>query len=464
MMMCAWNQRALGAVLVVASSSLCASAYASGFDIAHFGGEHGTVVDTNPTALYYNPAGIGFSEGLQLFVDGQLALRSLDYTHKPGVGDVADPPGLEGANYGTAHAFNTFAGPMLGATWKPGNLAFGAAVYAPFGGQVSFDRNERFASSMYPGAADSIARWHVFDGSLMSIYTTVGVAYRLGPVSVGVTGNLVFSSVAFKRAESFGPTGGNDLSTEGRGSLDVSGVHASFGVGAMFEALPNTLWLSASYQAQPGLGAMKMQGTLELDPTPGVADETATRKVDFHQALPDVLRLGARFKPSTALELRLMGNLTRWSVQQTQCVALENEPCTVLANGATAPGSGAVANLRRRWDDSVGVQAGASYWVIPAVELMGGVGYETAAVPDSTLEPGLADADNVKLALGGRVQLAGTWFVGLTYTHLLFLTRDTTGKSDLANPEVSAPTRQPDSGGVYSQWVGIFDANLMKTF
>ena len=56
-------------------------ASASGNAIARFGGEHGTVNATNPTSLYYNPAGIGFADGIQLFVDGQLALRSFQWKH-----------------------------------------------------------------------------------------------------------------------------------------------------------------------------------------------------------------------------------------------------------------------------------------------------------------------------------------------------------------------------------------------
>ena len=44
---------ALGLVLLGSPPAL-----ASGFSSAEFGGEHGNVVTTNPTALYFNPAGI----------------------------------------------------------------------------------------------------------------------------------------------------------------------------------------------------------------------------------------------------------------------------------------------------------------------------------------------------------------------------------------------------------------------
>ena len=51
------------------------SAQAAGFASARFGGEHGHVLASNPTALYYNPAGIAFSQGTRLMVDGVVAWR-----------------------------------------------------------------------------------------------------------------------------------------------------------------------------------------------------------------------------------------------------------------------------------------------------------------------------------------------------------------------------------------------------
>ncbi|HKP60011.1 MAG TPA: outer membrane protein transport protein [Polyangiales bacterium] len=444
--------------------SLIASAttvHASGFNIARFGGEHGTVNSTNPTALYYNPAGIGFSTGTQLFVDGQLAMRSLGWTHEASVGDVPEPAGFEGANYGTATAFNLFGGPMLGGSMRLGDFAFGAAAYAPFGGNVHFDRNSSFEG----GAADGVARWHAFDAGTMSIYGTLGAAYRLGPVSLGVTGNLIFSSLEIERAQNVGGGAGiNDIEREGRSTIDVSGIHGSFGLGAMVEAIPDTLWVSASYQAQPGLGEMLMDGQIVIDATADVEDETLPQDVTFHQGLPDVFRLGARFQPSSSLELRLAGDLTRWSMFRTQCIAVKDEPCTVMSNGDGTPDSGVVVNLRRYWKDTVGVRGGGSYWVMPELELFVGLGYETGAVPDSTLDPVLADANNMSAALGARLQFAETWFIAGSYTHLQFFSRDNTGKSELADPDVGVITRRPDGGGEYRQWVGVLDVNLMKTF
>jgi long-subunit fatty acid transport protein len=111
------------------------------------------------------------------------------------------------------------------------------------------------------------------------------------------------------------------------------------------------------------------------------------------------------------------------------------------------------------------VRIGVSRWVRPTFELFGGAGFETAATPDATLVLDLADADNMEIALGARLQLSKHFYFAASYTHLQFLDRDNTGKSTLASAPV--PTQQQDGGGQYTrntQWVGIFDLNLEMTF
>jgi long-chain fatty acid transport protein len=185
--------------------------------------------------------------------------------------------------------------------------------------------------------------------------------------------------------------------------------------------------------------------------------------VGFHQALPDSLRVGARFRASPSLEVRLSGELTRWSVMQSQCVGFVGEPCLVDTTGSDATPQGTtIQNLRRKWRDTYGVRLGASDWVRPAVELFAGLGFETAAVPDATMDPGLADANNLAGAVGARVQATPTLFVAASYTQIQYFDRDNTGGSQLANAQ--PPTRLPDGGGKYTQWIGLFNVNLQKQF
>lgn len=455
--------RALGAtvaagLVALAVVAVAGDAAAAGFATAHFGGEQGTVVTTNPTALYYNPAGIGFSEGTHIFLDGTLALRGMTWTHALAPTDPPDPPGGAGANSGTAHLFNVFGGPALGATTKLGNFALGAGLFVPFGGRESWQQNQQFVNSQFPLAAAGVQRWHVIDGALTFIYGTVGAAYRLGPLSIGVAGNIVLSSVSFSQAKNADGTGLPDTLREGRASLDASGTTGSFAAGLMLEAIPDRLWLAASYQSQPNMGAETLNGNLTITTPSGGLNTKAT----FTEALPDIVRAGARWRASKDLELRLFGDFTRWSVNQTQCLALAGHPCAVYPDGSDASGGYVIANFRRDWNNTWGIRGGASYWIRPKVELFAGTGFETAATPDATIDPSLADADNILLSGGARMLVANWFYLALSYTHLFFFDRDNTGKSTLADAAV--PTQQQDGGGKYTQWAGFFDLNVEKTF
>jgi long-chain fatty acid transport protein len=456
-------KRAIVRALLLAGGALAIatwaeSATASGFAAARFGGELGGVMSSNPTALYYNPAGIAFSTGTSLFLDGTVAIRHFSWHHSLAPTDAPDPPGGEGANSGTASVTNVFGGPMFGATTKLGDWAVGASLEVPFGGRGSFGKNDKFVNSQFPLAADGIQRWHIIDGAVTFIYLTAGVAYKLGPLALGVTGNLISGSFKNTQAKNFND-GNPNTALEGRSALDVSGWNGSFALGAMIEAIPNQLWFGASYQAEPGLGPMQLKGSLDL------VDEQNNPvhfNVTFDTALPDITRIGARFKPSPTLELRFAADYTRWSLLHTQCVGLDPHPCVVDSTGAATAEGGALQNIRRYWKDTFGVHLSASTWVKPEIEVYFGLAFETAASPDETLRPDLPDADNIAPAIGARVEVSHGFFVTGTYTHIQYFDRDNTGKSTLATPPL--PTTWPDGGGQYKQWIGVANLNVEKQF
>jgi hypothetical protein len=143
------------ATLVAAPLVVATNADAAGFATARFGAEHGHPTTENPTALYYNPAGLaedtpGFSEKdwrVKIFVDGNVALRAASFTHAPSEYDEADPEGAPGANAGTADLFNVITAPAAFASFQLGDFALGAGFFVPFGGQSSWSQNDTFANN-----------------------------------------------------------------------------------------------------------------------------------------------------------------------------------------------------------------------------------------------------------------------------------------------------------------------------
>jgi len=439
-------------------------AKAAGFANTNAGGEQGTVVATNPMSLLYNPAGMAFAKGSQLGLYGGLALRYASYDRPGASTDIPDPPGAQGANTGMSSLFNAFGGPSIGGTLKVGNLVVGAGFFAPFYGRAHWGQNDAFTgnNTKFPLAAAGVQRWFSIDGATSVLYFTAGAAYRFGPLSIGATGNFISTTVNATTAKTLG-TNIPDTSTEGRAFLDAHAFNGSFAVGLMLEAVPEQVWIGASYQAQPGLGQQSLKGELNVT-TPTAGTLSTPPPIDFLQSLPDVYRAGIRWRVKHApLEFRVFGDRTDWSKFTSQCIVLANQPCNIAANGSDNTTGGPVqTNLLRDWKNTYGGRLGVSWWVSPPVELLFGGGYETGASPDSTLAPDLPDANSVQGTFGARFMLTESLFLTASYTQIQYMTRNNEGKSILA--QQAFPTAEEDAGGIYKSWIGVLTGNLEALF
>jgi long-chain fatty acid transport protein len=440
-------------------------AFAGAFATARYTGEHGHPVTDNATSIYWNPGAMTRGTGTRALLDLNIALRRATYFHQLASTDDA-PPGGETANAGRAEALNVFGAPTLGLIAKLGdNFALGGLIHGPFGGMVQFSQADQWeGNQQFPGAVDGSGRWHSITGSIASVYVSAGAAYQFAPeFSFGVALNLIRSSVETLIARN--ANGSNELDIEGRAALNVSGFQWSFAAGVMSEAVRNQLWLGLSYQAQPNVsGGMVLEGKQRtyFDPSrpPNSID------ANLHQTYPDIWRAGLAYRPQPLIELRLFGAFERWSVTKDQCVTEKDKNCELDDNGATIPNtdSNVVLNARRNWKDSFGVRAGISYWTEKdrSTELFGGLGFDSNAVPDETLEPSLPDSDRIAGSVGARFALSKNARLAGSYTHMHYVGRDTIGKSTLT--QLGGQSRFPDAGGVYNSWIGIFNANLEYAF
>lgn len=449
--------RLSAALAPLAALTWAEPAGASGLSVARFGGEHGHPTTNNATAWYYNPAGLTESTGTHVFVDGTLAWRKLSYWHPPAPTDFPEPAGAEGANTGEAELFNVLVSPMVGVHTRLDQLVLGAAFYTPFGGQSGYEKNDRFEDSEYPGPVDGVARWYAIDGAIRSTYFTLGAAYAFEEIglSVGLTANLVSSIAHTVRARN--PSSDNAVTREGRSLLDVSGWDWSVGLGLMYEAIPDRLFLGASYQSRPNLdGDMVLEGTL----TNRFAGQTeSASEVELHQSLPDVYRLGLRYRPEPDIELRVFGDYTRWSALERQCIVSRGARCEI---DDETGGGDAILNQERDWHDTFGIRVGSSLFPSDRVEVVSGLGFSSNAVPAATQEPALPDWDSFSVALGVRLAVLDRLHVATTYTQLFYVPRNTTGESELS--QLDAPSRGPDAGGAYSHLVGALNANVDVAF
>jgi long-chain fatty acid transport protein len=265
---------------------------------------------------------------------------------------------------------------------------------------------------------------------------------------LGVSLALMHSVLSDVRARADGT---NDVEQEGRSLIDASGSAIAGSVGVTWEPSPEALWLGASYHSRPNFaGGMKLEGT--VDNLLGTQSEAP---VEVTYDLPDIVRVGARYRPTPRYELRLFGDYTRWSAFESQCIANAGFDCTIAPDGSQPAGGGVLQNIRREWRDAVEVRAGFSAFVSDAVEFFSGLGVSSSAVPDATFEAGLPDFPGASFALGARLKLGESVGVAGSVTQLVFAPRNVSGS--LHTDEL--PTRQPDASGTYKQLATVLNLN-----
>ncbi|MFP6685230.1 MAG: hypothetical protein VB934_10980, partial [Polyangiaceae bacterium] len=224
----------------------------------------------------------------------------------------------------------------------------------------------------------------------------------------------------------------------------------------------------------PGFGRMKLDGTLKKKFGQSLTEEP----VDYYQTLPDIFRLGFKSRIKPNMELRLFADYQRWSLVDYQCVSKDNEDCVVKLtesrgdgdpkkgaglDNAGAPNSAVTIGTIREWNDSFGIRAGASYWLKPSIELFAGAGYDSNAVPDSSIDPVLFDMHDISLGLGGRFELTDYLHGAISYTQIFYISRDTPAGSS-ANPTYSGPSKWPDASGRYEHAIGVLNINFEASF
>ncbi len=466
------------------------AAHASGLLVARFGGEWGHPMTDGLTSIYYNPAGLALMRGTRLELTGSFAWRDFVYNRNPEAIDNVLEEGDTGTgtplgegvalNSGRAHLLNFLATPFVGAGTDFGVEGLGVAIgmYVPLGGQSIWDQGAEAPD--FPGASDGPQRWWTVEGTIRSIYGSLGVGYRIPKIrlSVGAALNLVLSEVYNLQARDADGTDhmtSGEYVAEGRVLVDVNSLDVALGVGLLWEPIDN-LFIGASYQSQPGFGDQRLTGTVSLALGSGPIGAGTKNPAELRQAMPDVIRFGVRYGEPESWEVRLFGNVARWSVLKEQCT-LNSTIADRSCEGASPPGK--IIIVPRDWQDGWEIRAGGSYWLNPDVEMAFGVGFDSNAIPDKTLEPAIHDSDKLTLTLATRIKLMKQLSLHASYSQVIYFDRTVAPRgrvpadpndpdgatiTDLASTGYREALRTPDAAGSYHIALGLLEIGLTAQF
>ena len=349
----------------------------------------------DPSALYYNPAGITHLHGTQLLMGTLFIGGQTHFTSPSGAttrGDfgaiVAMPP--------PSHFYATVNLRDAGVNVL-GDLSAGLAVLSPFGNVYRYPTNGPFATALTQSALP-----------LIDIKPTL--AYKLtDQLSIGF-GADIYTFFDFwgqgQYETRFVSSGGPPLPPPGTPlNLSGRGTTAGFNASLLYTALQTTdhkprVNIGLVYRSQAALpirGQFLANGTL-------VSDARTTL------VLPQVLTGGIAVWPIQddrhAWKLELDVDYTDWHSMRNTDVH--------LSNGLTIP-------FVQHWRSTFTVLVGTEYrWLdVPQlphweIALRGGYWHSASPVPDQSFAPQVPDADNHSISVGiGLLCKANGHFGGL---------------------------------------------------
>ena len=426
-----------------------ASAMAAGFRLPEQGakamgmGMAFTAQADDPSAIYYNPAGIVQLEGQNVMIGGTyIRENGADFsgttplTFNAGVFDTKQET-QEDLDFVIPNAYWTRkAAP---------DFAYGVGIFAPFG-----------LGQRYGSRATSIFRNQVTNVEIQTVVVNPTVAWKLNDVlAVGFGVDFMYGKAKLSQAGVVNV--GTPLNIF---QLDLNGDGTAWGYNFGLLLTPSeNVKIGAAFRSgfrldikDANVNLWGIDSTVPFIPNP-VPPPTALSAAQvfggstYHTSASTTINMPATFQLGVAyildrLTLEVDLDWTFWSAFKTLKIDIDN-------NNDLLPD----ANRPENWKDVVGVDVGAEYRVTDPLALRIGFRYDPSPVPADTLSPLLPDADRFFYCAGAGYKFRN-WTFDLSYMYLD--KKDRTVNNQTPN---GVPTQANYGAGFDGTWSG--DAHLL---
>ena len=441
-------------VLLFASTS----AMAAGFRLPEAGakamgmGFAFTAQANDPSAIYFNPAGIVQLEGTNVKV-------GVTYIKENGGTFTGTTPLTGGASLSETQKDLDFFVPNMFITRKASpNFAYGVGIFVPFGlGQeyenrnTSIFRNQITKIDLQTFVINPTVAWKV--NEVLSVGAGIDFLYGKAKLSrTGVVHNIVFAPPTFPVFTDLVADQVNLFKMD----LEGDGTAWGYNLGVLLNATEN-LKVGLSYRS---VFKLKIDGgdvdVFEISNTPlvfagGASGQTPTvlspaggpsfkTKGSTTLNLPATLDLGVSYLLDR-LTLEVDASWTFWHSWRSLDIDLEGN--TQLFRDI---------HSEKAWKDVVALYFGAEYRVTDPLALRLGFRYDPSPVPARTMSPELPDADRLYYSVGAGYKVS-SWTFDLAYMYV--------DKSErTVNNQTSNLAAYPGYGtGFNGKWTG--DAHLV---
>ncbi len=353
----------------------------------------------DPSAIYYNPAGLNQIKKPQAYVATFLNYPDREYKG-PGGGDSETRPRL----YHTAAFYLVFP--------VQERVAFGLGYFSPFG-----------LGTDWPG--DWAGRYITTYSKLKTYVLNPVISLKLTDnLSVAGGVNFMYSDVQLRRKV---PIIQRPL-LDGKSDLEGSGTGIGANFGLLYEPLEG-LKFGLAYRSHI---EVDHDGRLVLS-FPAFLRGIQPRAVQgtANLVFPPSITFGvsvSRFQPWT---FNFDATWTGWSTYKTLTLKLDQP---VIVNGQFATS----IVTEKNWHDAWALRFGVNYRLNEKMKIRAGYTFDMTPVPDSTLEPQVPDANRHIFAVGSELKI---WRLTLAFAYN-FILNESRDKDNLIGTN-GVPLPQP---------------------
>jgi long-chain fatty acid transport protein len=344
----------------------------------------------DPSALYFNPAGITQLKGTNFYLGGTLIMPLGSYT-APGSKDVTAEQVAQTytpVNFYVTHAFSD-------------DFSIGLSINNQYGLGTKWDKN-------WTG------RYLAVNTQVQTYQGTLAVAYKVLDnlsISAGVVYGITDVTIENKKAVVIQTSATTSLNL-GDVSPSMEGDGSAFGFTAGILYKPfDDFQIGLSYRSEI---AYDLSGTVATTPNVlsvgSLTIPIADQNIEASLTTPQNITFGVAYMPKKNLTLTADFQFIGWSSYDKLEIINSDTKATI-------------SSVIRDYKDTYIARAGLEYAVSDVFILRGGVYYDHNPVKDELVEPTLPDADRIGLNIGYGAKI-GNLGIDVGYCFLIFMDRE----------------------------------------
>jgi len=358
------RRKTLRLLAVMISGALALKASANGFRLpdqdafATARGEAFVATADNPSAIYYNPAGITQLEGNNL---------------RGGLYGIYLAPGFHPSDSGPTYNSqdNLAAVPQIFYTCTLTNmpLSFGLGIYAPFGGNMSWPQDTGFRSV-------------ALDSSLTYITINPAMAYKILPsLSIGAGVMVNYANMSLKQGLTRFYLSPNTNFFRFSGD----GWSVGYNLGALWQP-HEKISLGAAFRSS---ATVSLDGQTKYEQWPQISEPTC-QSARANYTFPMTVTAGISYRPTPKWNIEFDADYTDWSSFGST---------TIHQSSTTYPVEQDIP-MTFDWQASWMYEFGVTRYFDSGWHVSGGIVYSENSVPDAYYTPLAADMDRYFFSAG----------------------------------------------------------------